>query len=114
MKRKGAISLCLCVRVTEELRNVRKEGAVRRAIREICDSLLAAAKQPPYDALGLMILGPAPAPVVKVNDRYRYRVTVIGRNDKVLRGLLAAFMKAFSKRGENRGMQIYTDCNLMD
>ena len=50
----------------------------------------------------------------KVNDRYRYRVTVIGRNDKVLRGLLAAFMKAFSKRGENRGMQIYTDCNLMD
>ncbi len=69
-----------------------EESAVRRAIREICDSLLAAAKQPPYDALGLMILGPAPAPVVKVNDRYRYRVTVIGRNDKVLRGLLAAFM----------------------
>ena len=34
MKRKGAISLCLCVRVTEELRNVRKEGAVRRAIRQ--------------------------------------------------------------------------------
>ena len=91
-----------------------EESAVRRAIREICDSLLAAAKQPPYDALGLIILGPAPAPVVKVNDRYRYRVTVIGRNDKVLRGLLAAFMKAFSKRGENRGMQIYTDCNLMD
>ena len=91
-----------------------EESAVRRAIREICDSLLAAAKQPPYDALGLMILGPAPAPVVKVNGRYRYRVTVIGRNDKVLRGLLAAFMKAFSKRGENRGMQIYTDCNLMD
>ena len=91
-----------------------EESAVRRAIQEICDSLLAAAKQPPYDALGLMVLGPAPAPVVKVNDRYRYRVTVIGRNNKVLRGLLAAFMKAFSKRGENRGMQIYTDCNLMD
>lgn len=91
-----------------------EESAVRRAIREICDSLLSAAKQPPYDALGLMILGPAPAPVVRVNDRYRYRVTVIGRNDKTLRGLLSSFMKAFSKRGENRGMQIYTDCNLMD
>ena len=35
MKRKGAISLCLCVRVTEELRNVRKEGAVRRALRQL-------------------------------------------------------------------------------
>ena len=33
---------------------------------------------------------------------------------KTLRGLLAAFMKEFSKRGENRNMQIYTDCNLMD
>ena len=91
-----------------------EESAVRRAIQEISDSLLAAAKQPPYDALGLMILGPAPAPVIRVNDRYRYRVTVIGRNDKVLRGLLSAFMKAFSKRGGNRNMQIYTDCNLMD
>ena len=91
-----------------------EESAVRRGIHEISDSLMAAAKKPPYDGLDLMILGPAPAPVVKVNNRYRYRVTVIGRNDKVLRGLLSAFMKEFSKRGENRNMQIYTDCNLMD
>ena len=87
---------------------------MRRAIQEVCDSLTAAIRQPPYDALGLMLLGPAPAPVVRVNDRYRYRLTVIGRNDKLLRGLLSAFMKAFTKRGENRNMQIYTDCNLMD
>ena len=91
-----------------------EESSVRRAIQEISDSLSLAAKQPPYDALDLMILGPAPAPVVKVNDRYRYRVTVIGRNDKQLRGLLSSFMKAFTKRGENRNMQIYTDCNLME
>ena len=91
-----------------------EESEVRRGIHEISDSLMAAAKKPPYDKLDLMILGPAPAPVVKVNNRYRYRVTVIGRNDKVLRGLLSAFMKEFSKRGENRNMQIYTDCNLMD
>ena len=91
-----------------------EESEVRRGIHEISDSLTAAAKEPPYDKLDLMILGPAPAPVVKVNNRYRYRVTVIGRNDKILRGLLSAFMKEFSKRGENRNMQIYTDCNLMD
>ena len=89
-----------------------EESEVRRAIQEISSSLRAAVKAPPYD--GLMLLGPAPAPVVKVNNRYRYRLTVIGRNDKTLRGLLSAFMKEFSKRGENRNMQIYTDCNLMD
>lgn len=91
-----------------------EEPQVRRAIQQIADSLLAAVKKPPYDAMELMILGPAPAPVVRVNDRYRYRVMVIGRNDKTLRALLAAFMKEFSKRGENRNMQIYTDHNLMD
>jgi len=51
---------------------------------------------------------------VKVNNRYRYRVTVIGRNDKILRGLLAAFMKEFARRPEHKGLHIYTDCNLMD
>ena len=60
------------------------------------------------------VLGPAPAPVVKVNNRYRYRVTVIGRNDKTLRGLLSAFMKEFSRRPEHKALHIYTDCNLMD
>ena len=35
MKRKGAISLCLRVRIAAELRDVREEGAVRRAIRQL-------------------------------------------------------------------------------
>ena len=64
-------------------------------------------------ALGLEILGPAPCPVVKVNNRFRYRVTVIGKNERTLRALIAAFMKEFTKRPENRGMHIFTDCNLM-
>ena len=74
----------------------------------------AAAGQEPYRGMALDILGPAPAPVVKVNNRYRYRVTVIGRNDKTLRGLLSAFMKEFSRRPEHKALHIYTDCNLMD
>ena len=50
----------------------------------------------------------------RVNNRYRYRVTVIGRNDKTLRGLLSAFMKEFSRRPEHKALHIYPDCNLMD
>jgi len=78
------------------------------------DGLRSAAGQEPYRGRALDILGPAPAPVVKVNNRYRYRVTVIGRNDKTLRGLLSAFMKEFSRRPEHKALHIYTDCNLMD
>ena len=31
------------------------------------------------------VLGPAPAPVVKVNNRYRYRLTVVGQNERTAR-----------------------------
>ena len=87
---------------------------VRRAAAGLRDGLRSAAGQEPYRGMALDILGPAPAPVVKVNNRYRYRVTVIGRNDKTLRGLLSAFMKEFSRRPEHKALHIYTDCNLMD
>ena len=86
-----------------------EEERVRRACGELRNSLLCVAKE--YD---MEVLGPAPAPVVKVNHRYRYRLTLIGHNDKATRELLAAYMKEFARRGENRGMNIYTDCNLMD
>ena len=58
--------------------------------------------------------GYAPAPVVKLNNRYRYRITVVGQNEKPLRQLLAAYMKAFARRPEHRNMAVHTDCNLMD
>ena len=44
----------------------------------------------------------------------RPRTMVLGRNDRQLRQLLAAFMREFAQRGENRRLHIYTDCNLMD
>ena len=90
------------------------ESAVRYAAGEIAASLCVEAKKPPYDTLELDILGPAPAPVVKVNNRYRYRITIIGKNDKILRNLLAEFMREFARRKEHKNMTIYTDCNLME
>ena len=91
-----------------------EENEVRRACMQVRDGLAAAAGSPGYAALELEVLGPAPAGIVKVNDRFRYRITVIGRCDRRLRGLTAAFMKEFSRRSENRGMQIFADCNLMN
>ena len=92
----------------------REEAQVRHSCITLRDSLRRAAEEDPFNALELEILGPAPAPVVKVNDRYRYRITVIGRNEKPLRDLIAAYMKEFARRKENKGLTIYTDCNRMD
>ena len=91
-----------------------EEIAVRQALDLLTRSLRQAAQKPPYSAMELQILGPAPAPVVKVNGSYRYRTMVLGRNDRQLRQLLSAFMREFAQRGENRRLHIYTDCNLMD
>ena len=77
-------------------------------------ALRQALSQESYRAMEPEVLGPAPAPVVKLNNRYRYRITVVGQNEKPLRQLLAAYMKAFARRPEHRNMAVHTDCNLMD
>ena len=63
---------------------------------------------------GPEILGPAPAPVVKVNNRFRYRCTLVGKNDKATREMLAWLQKDFAKDSANRGMNLFVDHNAAD
>lgn len=91
-----------------------EEAAVRRAAELLRQGMDAAVKKAPYGALGLDIIGPAPAPVVKVNGIYRYRLLVLGQNTAPVRELLASFMRTFAQRPENRRLHIYTDCDRMD
>ena len=91
-----------------------EETPVRRAIELLRQGIGNAAEKPPYDTLGIQVIGPAPAPVVKVNGVYRYRLLVLGQNIAPIRELLAGFMRAFVQRPENRRLHIYTDCDKMD
>ena len=63
---------------------------------------------------GPEVLGPAPAPVLKVNNRYRYRVLVKCRNGKEIRAILAHLLKAAQQDKANRGLSILLDVNPMD
>lgn len=91
-----------------------EEQEVRRGCAQIAAALREAARHPLYAHLGWEVLGSAPATVVKVNDRYRYHVTLVGKNDKLLRQVVASFLKEFAGRRENKKMAIFADCNLMD
>ena len=91
-----------------------EEADVRRACAQVRDSLRRAVSQEPYAAMDLEVLGPAPASVVKVNNRYRYRITVVGKCTAPVRRLLAAYMKEFAKRNENRTLHIFAECNRMN
>ena len=88
------------------------EGQVLRAAVRLRDSLCREVEKPLY--AGVRVIGPAPYPVVRVNMRYRYRITVAGKNDKTLRSLIAAYLVAFSQQKENRELHLFADCNLMD
>ena len=91
-----------------------EEDTVRRAVGLLRSGLDAAVKKPPYDDMGLELIGPAPAPVVRVNGSYRYRLLLLGENNAQVRGLLSSFMRAFAQRTENRRLHIRVDFDLMD
>ena len=90
------------------------EHSVLRACMRLRRALETALAKPPYDKLDIHILGPAPASVAKVNNRYRYRVTVSGKNSKELRALLAHLVRSAQQDKENRGVSVFADVNPLD
>ena len=92
---------------TEEGQVLRAAVSVRETLRQLCRRPELAAGEPEA-------LGPAPAPVVKVNNRFRYRCTLVGKNDKATREMLAWLQKDFAKDSANRGMNLFVDHNAAD
>ena len=60
------------------------------------------------------VLGPAPLPVVRVNNRYRYRVTVHCRFDKEIRRRIAALLIDCNTAKEYKGVSVFADFNPME
>ena len=55
------------------------------------------------------IIGPAPAGVVKVNNRYRYQVTLRCKQNKPVRSYIAGLLKQIPTMKEYRGVSVYGD-----
>lgn len=60
------------------------------------------------------LLGPAPAAVVKVSNRYRYRLTLSCVNKKNIRLLLAQLLRDFARDGKMKGISAVVDINPYD
>ena len=91
-----------------------EEGEVLRAAAQLREAMRSGVRYPTAANMSVEILGPAPAPVVKVNNRFRYRIFWVGRNDQTTRELLGYYIKAFHQKKENRGMNLFVDCNAED
>ena len=84
-----------------------QEGNVLRAAASVRERLRQLLAQPE-------VLGPAPAPVLKVNNRYRYRCLLVGKNDKPTRDVISRILKEFAGDRANRGWNISVDCNTTE
>ncbi len=90
-----------------------EEHRVIAAACTLRDALRAETSHEPLRSLETEVLGPAGAPVVKVNNRYRYCVYLCGKSDNALRRTVSEYLLAFYARKENRGLDIFADCNAL-
>ncbi|MCD8145756.1 MAG: primosomal protein N' [Clostridiales bacterium] len=60
------------------------------------------------------LYGPAEAPVLRVMGRYRYRLTVVCKDHKKIREMLAFLLKAFQQDKFNKGIGVSVERNPMD
>lgn len=63
---------------------------------------------------GAVVIGPAPYQVVRVNNRFRYRVTVMCRESKRLRLAISEVLCRYNTEKEFKGVSVFADANPLD
>ena len=88
-------------------------GAEEQTLR--CASQLKTALERAGEGLpDLRVLGPAPAGILRVNNQFRYRVTVNAAPSGKVRALIAAALRQYGSDRQNRGLTLYGDVDAMD
>lgn len=85
-----------------------EEGAVLRCCYRLRKTL-----EPELERIGgpWQLLGPAPAAVAKVNNRYRYQLTISVQNSRQVRALVSYTVRAARQDKENRRVSVFADLN---
>ena len=60
------------------------------------------------------LLGPAPGSIVRINNRYRYHLTLVGPINREIRCLVAGMLCAAHSDKENHGVSVYADWKPAD
>lgn len=89
----------------------REEQKVRQGTISFRDLLMTNLNSEYYREQKVRILGPAPAQIPRVNFVYRYRLTLLCKNTRILRQLLSHLMREFKKDKANRDVGVYADVN---
>ena len=100
-----------------DLLAVTASGTDEPAVVAACSRLNAALKNY-FRASGelerIKLLGPAPAPVPKVNNRYRYRLLISCENTKQVRETVAHTIREFSRDKMSKGISVFADADMYE
>ncbi|GHV07203.1 primosomal protein N' [Clostridia bacterium] len=77
---------------------------LRHTATKLRGQLAAGAKN-----MNIRVLGPAPATVAKVSNRFRYNITLCGAIDSRARRMVSAILRDFPAQTQNKGMNVYAD-----
>lgn len=83
-----------------------------KAANAFLNSFISLAKSD-YPTLPLRILGPSPALVVKVSNKFRYKLIVKCKNNREFRRLLSTLLIEFGKNKEFGSVTAYADMNAL-
>ncbi len=76
-------------------------------LREIC----IMAREDEYKDLPLRILQPSPANIVKISDKYRYKIIIKNKNTKKFREMISCLLHKFSKEKDLKNVSVFADPN---
>lgn len=93
------------VSVSAEQEEEAKNGALR-----FFQALRKAAEQEP-EKCKVILLGPSPSQIVKVNNRFRYELTVKARGSAAFRTFFGGLLARFAAEPQNRKIKIFADVN---
>lgn len=91
-----------------------EETAVLRGCMRFRDALNDALKQEAYSHYGYRLLGPAPASVAKVNNRYRYRLVLNIENTREVRQLVAHLLRKALADKQNKTVSFFADFDPLE
>lgn len=96
-----------------DLYRLNVSGLDEAAVLRVCMNLRTSLEHWPTPVAG-EILGPAPAGIVKVNNRYRYHILLHTLASKEVRACLAQLLRLAQGDPANRGIAITADHNPLD
>lgn len=89
-------------------------GVDERMVLQCCRYIKSLLERELYGRANVNILGPAPYPVVRVNNRFRYKVSLACSAGRDVRALVSKILVYCNTEKEFRGLSVYADMNPLD